>query len=459
MATTIEDLLADEAKVISQIQVLNESLACIRIRMAEKRNINRNAITYNLPTEILSAIFEAKNCLSKTSYPQSQPPCHAETPFEILISSVSRRWRNVALETPRLWKDVQIDISKSAEDLLGLYLCRSKLALLDITFKQSSHVRDLNNDYVAKNFKCYLEQLVPHVARWRAFIIENVGLPSKVLSPLSDLSVPALTRVRVYFRDCEPSIMDVFSGGAPLLSSLKLIGTYLRPPRNDVKSLELGYCSRAFTHEEFTQMMLPMRSLLHLSIHTSVLSHLSHHIGTPITLLSVISLVLSLESHTVGALRSLDLPSLQSLEVRGSTQYTILAFTQHPRSYPALSSLKISYSTPSYHMPPAATIQNFITLFPNVRHVTFDGADPTPILHTLQNPEPLWPKLSVITVICPAAEASFKKTLWDSIVIVVGNRLKLGHPIARIILSCHILQSLTHRQQRGLRAKVVLEEC
>src|ERR1700733_9249436 len=130
----LKDLLADEAQVILQMQVLNESLARIHIRMAEIRNINRNAITYNLPIETLSAIFE-----TSYSQPVSRFDSKPQMPFEVLVSSVSRRWRSVALRTPQLWTDLQLDVSRSAEDLLDLYLRRSKICLLDITFKNSRY--------------------------------------------------------------------------------------------------------------------------------------------------------------------------------------------------------------------------------------------------------------------------------------------------------------------------------
>jgi len=111
-------------------------------------------------------------------------------------------------------------------------------------------------------------------------------------------------------------------------------------------------------------------------------------------------------------------------------------------------------------VPLAATTRDFITLLPNVQHVTLDGANPTHILHALQKPELFWPELSIITLIpLHAPSASYKKKVWDDLVKVVGNRLELGHPVLRINISSQILQSFTHRQQEGLRANVVLQEC
>ena len=89
-------------------------VAGVRVQIAELRSVNRGAGTYNLPSEILSAIFEA----GITETPKTEERDRLSwfdsseqrtTQFELLVSSVSRRWRNVALQTPRLWTDLTSD--------------------------------------------------------------------------------------------------------------------------------------------------------------------------------------------------------------------------------------------------------------------------------------------------------------------------------------------------------------
>jgi len=55
----LEDLLVQENTPISQIQAIEDSPSGVRIHIAELGSVNRGAGTYNLPSEILSAIFEA----------------------------------------------------------------------------------------------------------------------------------------------------------------------------------------------------------------------------------------------------------------------------------------------------------------------------------------------------------------------------------------------------------------
>jgi F-box-like len=424
---TLDDLLADEAQVLLRIQALNEFLAGIRIRIAEKRDINRNAITYNLPNELLSAIFEIGR--SETSCPLSVLRFD-QKPFEILISSVSRRWRNVALHTPQLWTDIKINVSKSAGDLLDLYLHRSVISLLDITLKSTSADHcDRAGITDSENVKYYVERLVPHVTRWQAFSIQNIfiGLLSQALSSLSDLSAPALRKLRVSVicREFEPSTMGIFSGGAPLLSVLDLHGALILPPRGSVRSLEFGHRFCTFPHKGFMQLVRPMQSLINLSIHSNVVSDSFSH--SPIVFQSVLSLDFWLAGNHVGVLRSLRLPSLESMTVHGRAETVITAFATYHQSHPALHSLKI-ISDGHYTSPPAATTRDFVLLFPHVQNLILNGHIHFLILRALKTFEPLWPELSMITII--PVDAADRKRMWDDIFQVVWNRLKIGHKSA-----------------------------
>ena len=110
-----KNLLAQEAALSSQQQALEHSPAGVRVHIAEVQNVK--AATYNLPSEILSAIFNSA-ALDETLFPM---PCAevflecSEQPlpilFELLVSAVSRRWRNVALQMPRLWTNLWINFA------------------------------------------------------------------------------------------------------------------------------------------------------------------------------------------------------------------------------------------------------------------------------------------------------------------------------------------------------------
>ena len=104
--------------------------------------------------------------------------------------------------------NLSFNISKStAGDMVDLYLSRSKSCLINITFTQLSgdkrvclNPRDPLFD--SKNFGTCLKQLVPHVACWRQFVVENLHVEEQVklrFSVFADLCAPALRRMVI---DC-----------------------------------------------------------------------------------------------------------------------------------------------------------------------------------------------------------------------------------------------------------------
>ena len=483
MMTTLKNLWVREAELLSQVQALESSLADVRVHIAEMQGVNRNAITYNLPIETLSAIFEIGLCESPflATVPTRSGWFEDKwsplpTPFEIVVSSVSRRWRNVALQTPRLWTRVYINVAQSAHELLDLYLRRSKMYPLDLTLSRRKlrweRDRDLadSDARVLLEFKQYLEQLVPHVGRWREFSVrrdDRAVQLSDALASLASLNAPVLETLMLD-GGCR-SFRRVFSSGAPRLSSVELIGATLWPPLETVKHLKL-YPSYQFqlSYAQFRHLIQPMRSLVNLHLQSSIVkeSPASH---SPIDLPSVISLEIDIRSCPIdqGALHVLDLPLLETLTVRGNMDHVIKTFIHPPRSlYFNVRSLKVADSTEYVREAesPVATALEFISLFPSVRSIAFHNVDPTHIFHALHDcrstDELLWPQLSSVTVV-PAkrVKVTYKKQVWADIVKLVGNRAQLGHAISSVKLPSEIVVRGTQRQQQRLREQVTLIEC
>ena len=460
----------------SQQQALEHPLAGAGACIAEMRNMN--AVTYNLPSETLSDIFEAG--LSETSYPTPRGRAFLErfrqplpVPFEIVISAVSRRWRNVALQTPRLWTDIYINFAQPTQALYDLYLYRSKTCLLDITLvpfdrKESDfiHSRD-----VGICFKQHMGLLIPHVVRWRELVIRKAfaGASSAPYAVLAHLYAPALETLVAEIHSQPRLAMEVFSGGAPRLSSVELNGVYFCPPQGAVKYLNLFYIyTGPLSHAQFSQLIRPMSSLTHVTINSTIFLDTNH---PSIELQSVISLDISLDGYSIGALRFLDFPAVKKLTFRGYSHEVFKAVAQHRRLYPAVLSLTIAswgHSTIAsrdridWDIAPVA--KDFVSLLPSVRDVTFQGTDSTPMLHALHERDStdklLWSHLTAITV-TPAVNAtiSLKKQTWTYVVKVVESRLRIGIPISHITLSSRILERISNKQQRRLREQVALIEC
>lgn len=82
-----------------------------------------------LPTELLSLIFEYMRDTSEIT----------RTPIGHHVSQVCRRWREIALVTPKCWSDIHIADAGIAIPLLETWLDRSKTLPLRISFIEASH--------------------------------------------------------------------------------------------------------------------------------------------------------------------------------------------------------------------------------------------------------------------------------------------------------------------------------
>jgi hypothetical protein len=424
---TLENLLVQEKMLISQMQAIGDSLSGVRVHIAELRSVNKGAGTYNLPSETLSAIFEAG--LGKT-LKISERSCASwfgesdgrTTPFELTVSSVSRRWRHVALQTPRLWTVLVIDALGLTHDLYDLYLHRSKMCPLDVTLDCSYR------EECDINVERHLEWLIPHVGRWRKFTVRGGYIGSR-LSALSHLCAPALETLVLDIITEKPGL-ELFSGGAPRLSSVELIGACCRPPLGALKYLKLSrsFLDPLFDYDQFTQLMQPMDLLTRLSISAAIASGAGNHppIGLPSVL--VIDIWFNHGDTDASALRIFDLPAIETLTIHGSTNVAIGALTQNHRVYPRMQSLTLASDSEhgDSENTPVAPALDFIRLLPDVRDVVFKASDPSPILNALHDRKPtdevLWPDLSVITVeAAKRAKVMHKKQTWTSIVKVVEN--------------------------------------
>jgi hypothetical protein len=289
-----------------------------------------------------------------------------------------------------------------------------------------------------------LGQVIPHVACWREFIVGGVGvgLISTTFAPLVDLYALVLERMVMdcYLSD-ERIVMELFSVGAPLLSSVELVEKYIRPPHdNTAYYFAIKSCGlQKLNHIKFSQLMSHKPRLTYLSIDPNLVSAKSIHHHPPVELPYI--LWLKLTSINASILAFLRLPTLECLVVNDSTVNVIQAFTHHNRLYPTLRSLKLVLHSPhdKRDIVFAETTLDFMSLFPNVGAIAFYGADPMLILHALSNdnnpqvmdnPNPHWPRLSTITLLPLSADPvpCWMKP-FNNITNVVWNQLLLGCPV------------------------------
>lgn len=87
-------------------------------------------------------------------------------PFEVLVSQVCRRWRTVALGTPRLWARISVRVHDTWFEMLNCYLDRSQDCDLDILVDFPGLGTNYPTSY-QKDVAAFLARIVDYPGRWR----------------------------------------------------------------------------------------------------------------------------------------------------------------------------------------------------------------------------------------------------------------------------------------------------
>jgi len=126
--------------------------------------------------------------------------------FQVTVSHVCRHWREVALETPALWSDIDLETGRHAAPShrrASTYLSRSKAYPLSVSIdviewdSDDESVYSMQSDYHSPITNVQLQEimrlLLPHTGRWRKFklVAENYLYLHTVLTRLID-APPAL---------------------------------------------------------------------------------------------------------------------------------------------------------------------------------------------------------------------------------------------------------------------------
>ena len=206
---------------------------------------------YSLPVELLTRIFVLG---SASDYPYTDSPFllkpdqEYEPPissnYQVVVSHVSRYWRQVALRTHSLWTTLHFretcHISR-AETYLARCL-PSSAYLLDIlvdTIAEEDHIPGIT--LYANEIKTIFQIIIPHVSRWRAFHLKICDNRCKsqarqflnTCGPAPNLETLQLyhfedyrTSQRLYLATYKPPVV-VFSNSLPRLKNVSLIGVNL----------------------------------------------------------------------------------------------------------------------------------------------------------------------------------------------------------------------------------------
>ncbi|KIJ62918.1 hypothetical protein HYDPIDRAFT_114044 [Hydnomerulius pinastri MD-312] len=165
-----DDLLAKTQAEVRELEVMEMELAArldaVRSSLNAKRQEaaslhNRSAPINSIPNEMLLAIFENAVC--------SQTYHWIPLPVEVAVSRVCRRWRALAVHSPKLW--TRICVAPGHDLIPRAHLSRSRELPLDVTFQEM-----LTSDAGSPGLINYsdVQTSVLASARWQSLSIIDV---------------------------------------------------------------------------------------------------------------------------------------------------------------------------------------------------------------------------------------------------------------------------------------------
>ncbi|KIJ62927.1 hypothetical protein HYDPIDRAFT_30067 [Hydnomerulius pinastri MD-312] len=159
----VRRLRQTESVLQAKIQGYQAQLDRVRTELHDqvnKANVTQNLLApvSRLPNEMLLAIFEEAVA--------NQEPGPDEPHIERVLSQVSRRWRDLVIHAPRLWRHVVI-MPHVTPSILEMYKTRASRAL-DVDVRGWKDRRDF------QRFDAALEAMLGSSERWRSLSISQM---------------------------------------------------------------------------------------------------------------------------------------------------------------------------------------------------------------------------------------------------------------------------------------------
>ncbi|KJA28892.1 hypothetical protein HYPSUDRAFT_61726 [Hypholoma sublateritium FD-334 SS-4] len=221
-----------------------------------------------LPPELLALIFIFAQAVDKR--------VSRKVPFEVQLSHVSRRWREVALTTPALWTNISIT-SRKSKKWVGSYLQRSGCLPLCIFIDIYEWDKKKPSMFKPAFTKQIYDQISAHLWRVRKLSIfcylnstaslmqsQFIGAPTPMLESFSvncddaPLNFPPAT-----------DSVQIFSGGSPKLTFVDTSSIDLLNPSvglQNVTTLFIHLNHSKLSYPQLVALLTGPKSLVNVSI-------------------------------------------------------------------------------------------------------------------------------------------------------------------------------------------------
>jgi hypothetical protein len=384
-----------------------------------------------VPNEILSIVFE-QNAGFRISW--------RDLPCEIKLSHVSQRWRELALNSPNLWRNITV-YSIQQEDLIEQYLERSQSQPLDVTLAFSGVKGLIPVSGLASIFS--------HVHRWHSLCADvsrdDHELTQHLLWAIHNLQAPLLKSLQICSSgsSCDAEHPDncVFEGGAPLLEKVKILGQHLpccHPPLEIVTHFHFG--SSYTTSFRFHKMLLDLPSVTNLRLQGVCFVRFQDDNTPPVDLPHLRTLIV--EGTIAAIFFAISAPALENLIIVSGKAADLTSTACHlqapsPIKFPALQFLEFWYT----NMPIYAALE-FIRSLPTVAHFALIECGPDtdyiPLLLSgrdeNQEAAPCWPDLKSFTLYPAGDRCSPEIKFVTSVVECVSARAAANAPLSKLRL-------------------------
>ena len=375
----------------------------------------------SLPIEILAEIFEAGVSTKAT---------HGTLPFQCAISGVNRRWRAIAVSTPRLWSTILFHCDRrsvgSNVDRLYLWIKRSAPCALDITIVAPPLFM------YGYNMALVIDHIILHADRWHRLTIKDVSGPivSSVIESLCTVSAPRLQHFDLSVLPDHGQIThihdNIFTGGAAALTSARMVGLgkVCTPPLVGLTALHFGGTFRTagsiqLIHDEFRDLLTASPSLADLALEAIELWPSPGTSTSNVHIPSLRTLSMNFAHCTdsfVQIFTLLSMPILETLRLAHMTTNHMTLFSEMDvPQYAALHTLKLfrcSHFGDYYNEP----LDNFFSTFSSVAHLYLISTANF-ILEPTQTQRIPWPNLKSVTI------------LPEVVPDIIQTRKASGHPI------------------------------